>query len=93
MTSTLAVGSGRVTDVPSEAEAPGVRGEQHRAVRYSPGRRFEGNSYAVVPIVSKDVGPTAGLMAEGYREQADEALWFAESSLSVQAEALPAEEQ
>jgi hypothetical protein len=74
-----------MNDVPSEAET--LTGERSIPVHYEQGR-FEGSRYWL-PILVGRAEPDAELLAEGYREQADEALWFAEASLSAQAEALP----
>lgn len=54
---------------------------------------FTGQTYVLVPRDDDEDGvESARLMAEGYEEQAAEAAWFAEATLSAQLAALPEDE-
>jgi hypothetical protein len=50
---------------------------------------FDGFVYAARPTDAPPRALTEALLAEGYREQAEEALWMAERSIAAQREALP----
>jgi hypothetical protein len=89
-----AVGSGKRTDLPSAPETPArPSGDVPTRVQYYR-QAFAGLIYLLRASEPKEEPRVLRrvLMAEGYREQADEALWFAESSVAAQAETLPKDE-
>lgn len=87
--SALGVGSGRASDVPSEAQAASRSAETLTMVRYRhdsfPGQRYRP---APVPPEARSILQRRVLMAAGYAELADEARELAEESFAAQAEAL-----
>lgn len=85
--SALAVGSGRSTDVPSEARAASGGTDTAILVSYRH-EEFSGIFYRPVPVPPEVRADHRLLLALGYSDQASEAAAFAEESMTAQGEAI-----